>query len=127
MSEVIEFVRARLHDRKRVALAVPERRRSWSEEGGSVIAGHLTDDVVDWVYDEGAAEHIALNDPASVLRDVEADRRIVELHTNDHGACRVCWRVTARSSVREDYPCATVRLLALRFDQHPDYQQEWRV
>lgn len=72
--------------------------------------------------------HIARHDPARVLADVAAKRRIIDLHahcpeqawdgSNITGDCREC--------IDEHYPCGTLRLLALPFADHPDYREEWR-
>jgi hypothetical protein len=64
-------------------------------------------------------------DPARALREVEAKRRIVNLHTRAEDAegdsrtwCPVCgWR---------EFPCLTLRMLALPHADHPDYREEWR-
>lgn len=66
------------------------------------------------------AEHIALNDPASVLRRCAADRKQLELHgpmedpevVGDDLHCTSC-RVTAIGEFdAAPWPCATVRALA---------------
>ncbi|MEW2070015.1 DUF6221 family protein [Streptomyces sp. NPDC007346] len=72
--------------------------------------------------DGSLADHIALNDPASVLRRCTADRKLIALHQPDGSDCRVCaapemhsedcdgnyeW---SRSSL--DFPCPTVLALA---------------
>jgi hypothetical protein len=67
------------------------------------------------------AIHIArFASPDRVLREVEAKRRILEVHGGDRGAqsmfCPHC---------EHDAPCPTLRLLALPFADHPDYQPEW--
>lgn len=73
------------------------------------------------------AEHIARHDPSRVLREVEAKRKILDGHSpHKRGACPVCWRVTPKSSRREDYPCPTLRLLAAPYSDRPGYQEAWR-
>jgi hypothetical protein len=63
------------------------------------------------------ATHIARWDPARVLAECEAKRRIVELVLDrpirDHGDCKCesCW---------------TLRLVALPYADHPDYRAEWK-
>lgn len=62
--------------------------------------------------------HLAARHRERMLREVEAKRRILDLH--QRGAfpdCRECGN---------DYPCVTVRLLALMYADHPDYDEEWR-
>lgn len=61
------------------------------------------------------AAHIALWDPARVLREIAAKRAILELHAEaGMGDC-------AHSSD----PCPTLRHLAAVYADHPDYQPEW--
>ena len=76
------------------------------------------------VYDEGwpsgdQAQHIALHDPAAVLRRVAADRQILAEHANDSGDCAACGRPSEETNSRGfaffaevPWPCRTVRLLA---------------
>ena len=118
--QLVSAVRARLDETERVALAVstgPHKPERWT-------AARYKDDLRGWRIDgqfscvvDSAfgpdAEHIALHDPAAVLRRVAADRETLDEHSpHRRGACPVCWRVTARSSMREDYPCPTLRALA---------------
>jgi hypothetical protein len=88
--------------------------------------------------DEDAGPHIARFDPARVLRECEAKRRVIELHQSRYASpsCRECGGFTATSSevagiVHRGYltpwPCPTLRILALPYADHPDYQQEWRA
>lgn len=58
------------------------------------------------------AEHIALNDPAAVLADIEAKRAIL--------ADR--WGGPDHEDMWEHH----VRLLAVPFASHPDYDPSWR-
>lgn len=65
--------------------------------------------------DETVAAHVALNDPAHVLRQVKAIRRIVE-------SCEYfMWEYS-----RPD-PCASSVLegVASQWSDHPDFQKEW--
>jgi hypothetical protein len=78
------------------------------------------------------AEHIARHDPARVLRDVEARRALLDEHhdVND-GSCGTCvdgqWGYpTHGGSSPQRFPCRTLRLLALPYADHPDYNPEWR-
>lgn len=69
-------------------------------------------------------------EPARMLAKCEADRRIVGIHpVDDEGVydadgiehpglgCRGCW---------DDFPCATIRALALPYVAHENYRPEWR-
>jgi len=85
---IAEFLAARWDEREAAAKATgDDKARTWSAESDihpdawRVIDGH--GEVV--VYDEGApteaeAAHIALNDPAAVLADIDAKRKILAEH-----------------------------------------------
>ncbi len=61
----------------------------------------------------------ALNDPASVLRDIEAKRRLIA----EHYPVDPC---DAHDPSFHTIPCDTLLLLALPHADHPDYQEDWR-
>lgn len=84
----------------------------WHADGGSVYATHPTDEVAD--YSE-SAEHIAEHDPARVLREIDAKRRMLgRIHS--HAA------VMGQDEVHGDL----LRLLALPYADRPGYREEWR-
>jgi hypothetical protein len=56
------------------------------------------------------AAHIARHDPARVLAECEAKRRIVEMHAYQE----------------EHFTPDELRALALPYADHPDYREEWR-
>lgn len=64
--------------------------------------------------------HIVRHDPARILREVEAKREIVrqaDLYLCDSGpGC----------GYRTKHGHSVLRLLALPYDDHPDYREEWR-
>jgi hypothetical protein len=70
--------------------------------------------------------------PARVLAEVDAKRRILELHraSTDHHAdkdpyCVGCWEAGGLDGA-PSHPCPTLRLLALPYADHPDYDEAWR-
>lgn len=80
-------------------------------------------------------DHIIRHDPARVLAEVSAKRRIVEIHeviggfTNEGSTglglgCGECG-YSAEYSNRGGW-CETLRLLALPYAGHDDYREEWR-
>jgi len=79
----------------------------------------------DQVLEHARARHIARHDPARVLADCEAKRRIVGLHERrpDWPDCQECGD---RDDIKP-WPCSTLRLLALPYADHPDYRPEWRT
>ena len=70
-------------------------------------------------WDEDAA-HIARWDPARVLAEVDAKRRILAEHDIAHDPC------DAHDADNYSIDCDTVRLLALPHASHPEYRQEWK-
>jgi len=73
--------------------------------------------------DEEVAQ--ARHDPARVLAECEAKRRIVGLHERrpDWPDCQEC----GDRDYQKPWPCSTLRLLALPYSDHPDYRPEWRT
>lgn len=134
MTGIVEFLAARLNEDEQAAMAASLKgHKTWRTEYGELGDYQIVDDADRLIVEElvnmtGQAEHIALNDPASVLRDVEAKRQIIQAHPMEHSKvsdftdCAAC--LDADSYL--GYPCLTVRLLALPFADHPDYREEWR-
>jgi hypothetical protein len=99
-----EFLAARLDEDERVAHE--------AAESDAMTSKPSTPPTRKWT-------HIARHDPARVLAEVEAKRRIVEMGASyvpelEHGDNGE-WALDA-----------TLRLLALPYADHPDYRQEWR-
>lgn len=67
------------------------------------------------------AEHIARHDPARVLREIDAKRKIIAEH--DVYSRPLGERMDCQSY---DFPCTTLRLLALPYADRPGYREEWR-
>lgn len=137
---LVEFLRARLDEDEQMARAAGEEGSRWTDHYGSVHAEDTDDPGVPVVYNEGRptdeqAAHIARHDPARVLAEVEAKRRIIELHTARGvpggppflWACNVCDRSPVDWEWTTLWPCPTLRLLALPWAGHDDYREEWRV
>lgn len=141
-----EFLRARLDEDEQAAQAL-DGARWWAatnvgdEYNYGVVQDHEPE-AERYAYGERIAScgveglddgdhraaHIARHDPARVLAEVAAKRRIVELHDGAHecstferdGEVDNCtWCLDA-----ED--CSTMRLLALPHAEHPEYRQEWK-
>jgi hypothetical protein len=77
----------------------------------------------------GQAAHIALNDPASVLADIKAQRKILELADKaDQIERALCDEVARRPVPGEvsigDEMC---RALAAPFAAHPEFDPSWRL
>lgn len=83
-------------------------------------------------------QHAARHDPARVLREIEAKRRLLDLHepamnpgrdSDDDDpstwlpVCSTCQVEIARPG---DWPCEHLRLLALPYADRPGFREEWR-
>ena len=69
--------------------------------------------------------HIARWDPARVIAEIDAKRRLLDEHQIDRNSeCETCReRGLERNQV---WPCLTVRLLAVVYADRPGYREEWR-
>ena len=135
MDDLIAFLNARLDEDAETATAAAGGDPNWTanpDDRGSAIIRDGGGGVV--VYDEGSpsldeALHIARHNPARVLAEVDAKRRILNEHAcpcpdPDCGDCGAC--SGDHHADPTPAPCTTVRLLALPFTGHPDYRPEWR-
>lgn len=149
MSELVEFLRARIEQRKAVAQKAAKgpwskileswnvgdawaitRPRSPGEKeyptyevvGGGYMPGG--------VWEEADADHIALNDPQDTIARCDAELAILALHVPGRsGECVICDAGAGSCGCVGwgDYPCDTLKLLAAAYADHGDYQEIWRV
>lgn len=77
-----------------------------------------------WAPDE-IGEHVALHDPAEVMRDIAAKRKILDLYEenahNDNDDDPYEWATGRAQGLGE-----VVRLLTQQFADHPDFDEQWR-
>lgn len=148
MSDLIAWLRGCLDDEERVARAAStENGPTWYVGGERDV---LADNPSDTPYvacgpwgggiDAATADHIARHDPARVLAEVDAKRRILDEHGASGGTCRTCCGEPDRE-VRWDgeeeavewaradkpWPCPTVRLLAQPYAGRDGWREEWRT
>jgi hypothetical protein len=77
MNDLVTWLRAQIDEDERMARSC--RHQVWTRDGGMIIADHATEEiVVDWVYCEGAWDHIPRWDPARVLGEVRAKRWLLD-------------------------------------------------
>jgi hypothetical protein len=147
MTDLIEFLRARLDDIEQTARAALRDPQYLVDDHATVDDGvwragsHPHDEcAVDGVgiriYDEGGhtaeqARHIALHDPARELAEVDAKRRILDEVVDEATGLDMSVdgdrRVGPRDTTTEPYlGTVLLRLLALPYADHPDYREEWR-
>ncbi|MEU3507694.1 DUF6221 family protein [Streptomyces longwoodensis] len=118
---MVEFLRARLAEDAEVAQdatvgpwSAEHPEGHWGDDpearlvGGGKILGSLSNDYNGHLN----ADHIVRHDPARVLAEVEAKRRMIE----------DTWGGPDYQDMWEHH----MRLLALPYAGHPDYREEWR-
>ncbi|MGI5274730.1 DUF6221 family protein [Nonomuraea sp. CA-218870] len=171
MNELVAFCEGRLAEAERWALesieTMPGRATTWraikvrddAEDhlGGWMLcstngiahvlgAGSYDDDGKPLGFDRGTVEHIAANDPASVLRDIETDRKLIARYkaaVKSHeealkalqdarkagaepGELGVAGEDLAAAHARASAYLTVLEDRAARFFDHPDYQPHWR-
>ena len=157
MNDLIEFLRARLDEDERVARAAtpgpwrhnpgkqwlgPDAFEAYDLAKGEEFVGHggpspftgcvAATGPASHPQSMADARHIALHDPARVLREVEAKRRILDMWESPEAA-KHPGGVDGRDPDEQMRDVAVadaidevVRLLALGYSDHPDYQESWR-
>lgn len=120
MDDLLQFLRDQLDQDERTARAATPG--PWAVEGASVYVGHPTNEIVD--YSE-SAEHIARHDPARVLAEVDAKRRVLDRYENQAAlAASHVGGILTKHLVEELR--AVVQLLALPYASRPGYPEKWR-
>jgi len=141
---IVEFLTARLGEEEAAAnAATPGPWKTddplMSDFVGSQPGKHYVADCsVGTGYRSGSiqdADHIARHDPARVLREVVAGRRVLERHrvaTGDDlgvrtGSCYGCGTTGEFSDprTRKIDDCPELRDLAAPYADHPDYDPAW--
>ena len=119
MADLAEFLLARIAEDEAVAADANVDSAKWWVDGPGERSGHW------WIYGTGqkfaersTADHIARHDPARVLAECEAKRRIVERASHDY-------RKYDGERIVE-LAGYTLRNLALPYADHPDYDEAWR-
>lgn len=147
MDDLVQFLRDRLAEDEQTA-----RAATWDEWDSAhwtarppqasydryTVADHLDDGVVVVTPEnadaDGVGQHVARHDPARVLREVEAKRRMLDEHVprrvkyrpNREPGCLTCITAQEWDERAGEANCLTLRLLALPYADHPDYRNDWR-
>ncbi len=126
MSDLVTWLRARLDEDEAVAREVVDLMpATWQIGSADARVAHAV-----------TALAVKFNH-GRVLAEVEAKRRILELHApcvdgRDRAVCEYCSSLChSRTGLMCDdpdapYPCDTLRLLAIAYADQPRYQEEWR-
>lgn len=140
--EIVEFLRAQIAEDERVAKEASVRSRKWrlvtpldDQEAGDA-----------WWLNPPELAHADRHDPARVLAEVDAKRRILDdILAETHLVIEEdCWFTCGAATEERDggHTCSEgkgdrcdcgrdarverrLRLLALLYAEHPDYRPEW--
>lgn len=123
VDELIEWFGAQLDEDERTA-----RATAWDGSGNKLDWELIASATIDvggdefYVGDRTVANHMMAWEPARVLREIEAKRRILAEHWLNGWVCDTC----DNGEVEQVFPCATLRLLALPYSDRPGYLEKWR-
>lgn len=120
MSDLVEFLKARLDEDERMATAargvVPlPGRPADGKARARVFATHMRD------------MYLNAFTPSRALVEIEAKRRIIGEHRDDgYGNCYGCGMNAYEDMCSGIDDCPTLCALALPYADHRDYRDEWR-
>jgi hypothetical protein len=126
MAGLVEFLTARLDEDEQTARAATGKYRSptWRVDGDDeTLLIYPDDGSTGFTFDGPIAPHIARHDPARVLADVAAKRRVLERHAEcgtGYGYCDDGGHVVSGG------PCPDLRDAVAPYADHPDYDAGWR-
>lgn len=144
MSDIADFLRARYAEQRALAEAatpgpwegvVDRHQRGvvdasvWADS----IGYYITENISSGERHEADARHIAANDPADVIADLNAKLALVDEHApgghywpgSSRRYCKTCGSGEP-NEYPTDWPCRTLRLLARPFVGHRDHKgEEW--
>ena len=114
MDDLVAFLRARVaEDEARARSAAESYGDRWTADASGGVRGSI--EYVSVIGEPGSPDdYVARHDPARVLREVDAKRRIVDRYAwlREHGDTGdAAW---------------ILPLLAAAYADHPDYREEWR-
>ncbi|MEV0256984.1 DUF6221 family protein [Streptomyces sp. NPDC050732] len=136
VDDVVRWYGEQLNEDEVGAQDCVTRDGRWRALGESVLDDDNAEVVT--LCDLADAAHVARQDPARVLREIDANRRRLERHTpqlmvgrdSNEGApstyvlgCPTC---QAGVVVEGDWPCEEVRDMLVSYADRPGYREEWR-
>ncbi|MFE6829236.1 DUF6221 family protein [Streptomyces sp. NPDC057717] len=120
MDDLVQWLGEQLDEDERIARAAHEP--NWSTDGRRGIHYGVEDGWMADALTTGDADHIACHDPARVLREIEAKRRIIEGHKRYAAERRRMmggWDPQSNDS-------PILAALASVYADRPGYREEWR-
>lgn len=128
MDELVQWLHAQLDEDERIARGCSGME--WWEHPKNWVSAPQLHRIALVVHD-GDRSHITRHDPARVLREIDARRQIVALHSVSEGhECSTRDRhgdIDNCTWVMDTEACTTLRLLALPYADRPGYRDEWRT
>lgn len=119
-ADLTTFLRARLDEDEQTARAA--HRPNWSTDGRRGLHYGVEDGWMADALTTADADHIARHDPARVLREVEAKRRVLRAHEKwCEGRCEAKYPDGGFDAAHY----WSIKSLAAVYADHPDYRQEW--
>ena len=124
MTDIVEFLRARLDEDEATARAVEPLGHNF-DMGGNRQDEKIAAVRISYASEDGyprsrgdrnATEHLQRHDPARVLREVEAKRHLLECAEDDLDA----------GGAEGNWAEIVIETLAAVYADHPDYRDEWR-
>lgn len=137
-ADLVAFLQARLDEQAAAAVAAGGTGAVWQALGtGLYSASSPHDDIPPLATtgpevggsdeDAARAEHIALHDPAQVLREVEATRGLLKQYTAPGTSAGIPDSIDGSTAGMQRRAVGmAVRHLAQAHADHPDYRPEWR-
>jgi uncharacterized protein DUF6221 len=140
VTDIVAFISARLDEDEAYALeAAKEFGPDWIEiwSGQIDLSANLPDrqppadrswDAHVQTNDSRVSRHMVRHDPARVLREVAAKRRVLERHGGeDHMCVKGIVGYSVQAWYDKDEACPDLLNLAAPYADHPDYDPEWRA
>ena len=122
---LVEFLNARLDEDEQTAREAGNRRWLIEDNMISLWPENEHDGFMTWPT-RSDARHAVHWQPERVLAEVEAKRKLLDSHYDYRGVCTRCFDWQNKPVEREQFPCEVVRLLALPYADHADYDEAWR-
>jgi hypothetical protein len=134
VSDLAAFLLARIEREEQFARFVGDDKPQWHLYDGDAVTSDDGTTLVAECQMRSDAEHIVRWDPARVLAECDAKRRILAEHEPgiDLGEayCITCTPTSDSTGAPmvygNEWPCRTMRALTLPYADHPDYDEAWR-
>ncbi|MFF6925834.1 DUF6221 family protein [Streptomyces californicus] len=124
MDDLVQFLRDRLDEDEQAARAA--HAPNWSTDGRTGLHYGVEDGWMTDALTTADADHIARHDPARVLREVEAKRRLLTDYEENAADLDAQHAPDMDYVGRADGLETALQHLATAYADHPDYRDAWR-